>query len=128
MRARSLVFAVALAVFALPSSIGCVSGGRPGPDVYGYRVAAARVDPVVLDRAPRVYYRGAWARFVDGTWYYPTESGWVAFVEVPPELQRQHDAMHTEQPPTQALMPRGPTTQQFPIGGGPVAPPPPRVR
>jgi hypothetical protein len=97
--------------------------------VYGYEVAPAHVDPVVLDRAPRVLFRGGWAHYVDGFWYYQTDNGWVVFINVPPDLLRERDAMNTEQPPTNAPMPRGPISAQGPIGvgGGPLPPPPPAV-
>ena len=68
--------------------LGTLACGRPsprGPDVYGYRVRTADPDPVVVERAPRMYYRGAWAHLVYGEWYYPTETGWVVFEETPPE-------------------------------------------
>jgi hypothetical protein len=126
MRDATWILVLALGI---ATTSGCVSSSRPtAPSVYGYRVATARVDPVTLDRAPRVLFRGGWAHYVDGIWYYQTESGWVAFVDVPAELQRQADTLNTEQPPTNAAVPRGPTTQQWPIGGGPQAPPPPKVR
>lgn len=120
---RWCVLALALGVAACGSSVR-----SSAPAVYGYRVAHTDLDPVVIERAPRVLFRGGWVHWVDGTWYTQTESGWVAFVEVPPELQRQRDAMGAEQPPTNAAVPRGPTTPQLPIGGGPLPPPPPRVR
>jgi hypothetical protein len=115
-------------VFGILGTLAC---GRPsprGPDVYGYRVRAADVDPVVVERAPRTYYRGAWAHLVDGEWHYPTESGWVVFEETPPELARSADSVGTEQTPTNVPSPRGPTINQLPGAGGPLALPPPKVK
>src|SRR5688572_2413953 len=111
--------------------LGTLACGRPsprGPDVYGYRVRSAEVDPVVVERSPRVYYRGAWAHLVDGEWHYPTETGWVVFVETPAELARHNDSVETEQSATDLPSPRGPTINQFPGAGGALALPPPKVR
>lgn len=117
-----------LVAFGIVATLAC---GRPnprGPDVYGYRVEKAEVDPVILERSPRMYYRGAWAHLVDGRWHYPTESGWVVFVDTPPELLRYRDSVETEQAATDVPSPRGPTVHQLPGAGGPLALPPPKVR
>lgn len=115
-----LVLAIGLAA--------CAHTSRRGPDVYGYAVRSSRVDPVVVDRAPRIYWRGAWAYLVDGEWVYPTETGWVVFVEEPPELARHRDSADTEQTATDVPSPRGPTIHRLPGSGGPFAMPPPSVR
>lgn len=86
------------------------------------------MDPLVVERAPRVYFRGAWAHLVDGRWHYPTESGWVVFEETPPELARYNDSVGTEQTPTDMPSPRGPTLSQQSWATGPFALPPPSVR
>ncbi len=82
-----------------------------------------------MERSPRIFYRGAWAHFVDGEWLYPTESGWVVFIETPPELARYADSVETEQGGANIDSPRGPTVYRQPgVSGSPLALPPPRVR
>jgi hypothetical protein len=95
--------------------------------VYGYAVRPAHADPVQIERSPRVYFRGGFAHLVDGQWHYQTESGWMVFVDEPPELVRYRDSVGTEQTPTNGS-PRGPTVLQLPGAGGPLALPPPRVK
>jgi hypothetical protein len=107
MSGKSLFLVLAIGIGACAH--GTSSPARRGPDVYGYAVRSSRVDPVVVDRAPRVYFRGAWAHLVDGQWVYPTENGWVVFVEEPPELARHRDSADTEQTATDVPSPRGPT-------------------
>ncbi len=120
--------AVVVLGFAMHASVeACVSHARPGPDVYGYAVQPATKDRAIIERAPRVYYRGAWAHYVDGHWHYPTTSGWVVFVEEPIELSRQRDAMGTEQSETNMPSPRGPSVHQSPGVSGPLAIPPANV-
>jgi hypothetical protein len=111
-RALSLVLVIGIAACAhtLPQE-------KRGPEVYGYSVRPSSVDPVVADRAPRVYWRGSWARLVDGQWLYPTDRGWVMFTEEPPELQRHRDSIDTEQTATDIPSPRGPTLKQNPTIG-----------
>src|SRR5262245_41543266 len=92
--------AVVVLGFAMHASVdSCVGRARPGPDVYGYAVQPATKDRLTIERAPRVYYRGAWAHYVDGQWHYPTTSGWVVFVEEPIELTLHKDSMGSEQTP-----------------------------
>lgn len=104
----------ALCCAGAPLVGGCVHGGavRTESSMGGYRVAPADPDPEVVNRAPRVLYGGDWAYLVDGKWYTAGDRGWVVFVEEPPELHRQRDAITTEQPPTNALVPRGPEISQ----------------
>lgn len=116
MTGKSLCLVLAIGIAACAHNTA-----RRGPDVYGYAVRSSRVDPVVLDRAPRVYFRGAWAHLVDGQWVYPTDHGWVVFVEEPPELARHRDTVETEQTATDVPSPRGPTVRQ---GPGFAIPPP----
>jgi len=54
--------------------------------VGGYDVVYAEAVPVSIDAYPAVEYRGRLAYLVDGRWYWPTDNGWVVFVEEPPEL------------------------------------------
>jgi hypothetical protein len=88
-RVFSAARAMALAFGAGALLLGCVGTlGAEGYVVSGYPVVRARLVPVELNTYPRVYYRGAYAYLVDGTWYYPTDEGWVIFETEPPELQR----------------------------------------
>lgn len=119
---RAFFLVVAMGIAA------CASSTRSGPDVYGYRVRGSNIDPVIIERAPRVYFRGAWASLVDGQWVYPTETGSVVFVEVPAELARHRDSVDTEQTATDIPSPRGPSIHRMPGSGSPFATPPPRVR
>ena len=119
---RALLLMVAMGI------AGCAGSTRRGPDVYGYRVRGSNIDPVIIDRAPRVYFRGAWASLVDGQWVYPTETGWVVFVEEPAELARCRDTVDTEQTATDIPSPRGPSIYRMPGSGSPFGTPPPRVR
>jgi hypothetical protein len=96
--------------------------------LYGYVVQPADTDPVSITRAPRSYYRGAFAHYLDGQWYYPTATGWVVFVEVPAELARVEDSIGTEQPPLELPGPRGPTVERPPAASGAFSFPPPRLR
>ncbi|MCC6559094.1 MAG: hypothetical protein IT372_39725, partial [Polyangiaceae bacterium] len=48
----------------------------------------ADVAPADLYLYPRYYYNGAYAYFVDGSWYYPHTGGWVVFRSEPAELYR----------------------------------------
>ncbi len=117
-----------LVAFGIAGTLAC---GRPnpvGPDVYGYRVHKVDVDPVEVERAPRIDYRGNWAHRVNGHWYYPTETGWVVFDEVPPELLRYNDSVGTEQAATDPPSPRGPTVYRPLDVSQPLALPPPRVK
>lgn len=125
---RVVMLRKCVVAFCILATFACSRPNPRGPDVYGYRVQQAVEDPVVIERSPRTYYRGAWAHLVDGRWHYPTESGWVIFVDVPPELQRHTDSIDTEQAATDLPSPRGPTIHQLPGAGGPFATPPPRVR
>jgi hypothetical protein len=104
-------------------ALGCANGaGRPPATVQGYAVEETEVDPVAVERAPRVLYGGDWARLVDDRWYYPTAHGWVVFREEPAELRRQRETVATDQPPTSAPMPRGPeATQVSPLFAAPVS-------
>lgn len=68
---------------------GCVGTvGAEGALVYGYPTVYAEVAPADLTVYPRVYYRGAYAYLVEGTWYYPTARGWIVFSQEPVELYR----------------------------------------
>lgn len=42
--------------------------------------------PMAIEAYPRAYYRDRYAYLVDGTWYYPTQDGWVMFLEEPRPL------------------------------------------
>jgi hypothetical protein len=125
MLAKTLMCVVA---FSVAAATACARPSPHGPDVYGYRVKSASADPVVIERAPRVYFRGAFAHLHGGEWYYRTETGWVVFVEAPPELERSRDSVETEQSATELPSPRGPTINQQPGAGGPLALPPPKVQ
>lgn len=105
-----------LLAIAAMAAIACAHTPRGGADVYGYSVRSSNVDPVVVDRAPRVYFRGSWARLVDGQWLYPTDHGWVMFTEEPPELARHRDSIGTEQTAT-IPSPRGPSIKRAPGAG-----------
>lgn len=75
-------------VFAFSTlAVGCTATLQTGtPNVGGYDVVYADAVPVSIDAYPAVEYRGRLAYLVDGRWYWPTDSGWVMFVEEPPEL------------------------------------------
>ncbi|MGZ5971115.1 MAG: hypothetical protein ACXWP4_25770 [Polyangiales bacterium] len=114
--------AIALCLLLFGCASGCASGaGRPPSKVQGYAVEERYVDPVRMERAPRVLYGGEWARLLDGHWYYPTWGGWVIFREEPTELRRERETIGIEQPPTLGEMPRGPeSTQVSPLFAAPV--------
>ncbi|MDI1430816.1 hypothetical protein [Polyangium sorediatum] len=66
---------------------GCTATLSAGtPNVGGYDVAYAEAVPVDVNMYPAVAYRGRLAYLVEGRWYWPTDNGWVVFVEEPPEL------------------------------------------
>ena len=73
-RAASLVVSVALL-----ASVACA------PTVYGYAVDYPDHVPP-LSGAPRVYFHANYAYLIADRWYYPSASGWVVFLEEPPEL------------------------------------------
>lgn len=49
----------------------------------------ASVVPRDIWQYPRVFYGGTYVYLVDGTWYYPTSSGWMVFRREPVELSRE---------------------------------------
>ncbi|MDC0748989.1 hypothetical protein [Polyangium mundeleinium] len=75
---------------------GCVATLSAGtPNVGGYDVAYAEAVPVDVNMYPAVEYRGRLAYLVEGRWYWPTDNGWVVFVEEPPELTRYRTNVQT---------------------------------
>lgn len=54
-------------------------------------VHVERVPPRIYDR-PHVVYRGRNTYLVGDRWYYPSDRGWVYFVEEPRELRRYREA------------------------------------
>jgi hypothetical protein len=80
------ILALGLLVLA---GTGCAATvGAEGAVIYGYPTVYAEIGPADLSVYPRVYYRGAYAYLIDGSWYYPTPRGWVIFREEPMELYR----------------------------------------
>ncbi|MDI1482240.1 hypothetical protein [Polyangium sp. y55x31] len=66
---------------------GCTATLSAGtPNVGGYDVAYAEAVPIDVNRYPAAEYRGRLAYLVEGRWYWPTDSGWVVFLDEPPEL------------------------------------------
>jgi hypothetical protein len=76
---------LALALLAL-GSMGCTATVVSRPRVYGYVVADAGPMPANVATYDYVYYRGAPAYWVDGSWYYQSSGGWVVFVDEPRDL------------------------------------------
>lgn len=78
------------AAAAAPLVVGCVARTR-GEVVYGHPVVEAEYVPARIEYYPRVYYRGSYAYYVDGRWYYPSpraQRGWVVFRDEPRQLRR----------------------------------------
>lgn len=72
--------------FALFVASGCSASVRVQPSVAGYAVAPASQMPLTMDGYPRYFFRGRYAYLIDGQWYYPTNDGWVVFLDVPAPL------------------------------------------
>lgn len=67
---------------------GCVLRTAGQADfVYEYPVVEVTATPVRIERYPRYYYRGDYAYYVDGRWYYRDGGRWVVFRRAPPELE-----------------------------------------
>jgi len=77
-----------LLVFAFSMlAAGCTAMLSAGPpNVGGYAVAYTDAVPIDVNMYPAVEYQGRLAYLVEGRWYWPTDNGWVMFVEEPPEL------------------------------------------
>lgn len=90
-RRPALAAAALLALAGATMTLGCTTTGTVGAGgavVYGYPAIYADVTPYELAGYPRLWYRGSYAYLIDGSWYYPTTTGWVVFREEPPELYR----------------------------------------
>ncbi len=77
-------------------AMGCsatLSTGRPTVD--GHAVAYADAVPVSIDAYPGVEYRGRLAYLIDGRWYWPTDAGWVVFLDEPRELAMYRTRIQT---------------------------------
>ncbi len=72
---------------ALLLAAGC-TGTTSATVAYGYPATYVETVPVDIVYYPRAYYRGHYAYWVDGRWYYPRSGRWVVFREEPHELQR----------------------------------------
>ncbi|MDI3284965.1 hypothetical protein [Polyangium sp. 15x6] len=76
--------------------MGCTATLSAGPpNVGGYDVAYANAVPVDVDTYPAVPYRDRLAYLVEGRWYWPTDNGWVVFLEEPPELANYRTNVQT---------------------------------
>jgi hypothetical protein len=60
----------------------------PRLEIGGYIVDRAPRVPADVRRRPSAPFRGSYAYYVDGRWYYPSSQGWVVFREEPRELAR----------------------------------------
>ena len=88
------IFAPVIALSMLAA--GCTATLSTGtPNVGGYDVAYAEAVPVDVNMYPAVEYRGRLAYLVEGRWYWPTDNGWVVFVDEPPELTRYRTHVQT---------------------------------
>jgi hypothetical protein len=98
---RSRIGTLAGLILLLATSwvaVGCVAEAGV---VYGYPVVEASYVPARIEYYPRVYYRGGYAYYVDGYWYYPSAAasrGWVVFRDEPHELRRYRVEERWEQP------------------------------
>ncbi len=96
-RARWLWILVALSVVGVT---GCTATLRTMPNIGGYTVAAVDGVPYALDEYPRYYYGDRYAYLIDGSWYYPTNRGWVMFMEEPRPLAQYRMRLQTAPPAT----------------------------
>ena len=99
---------------------GCSASLGLRPTVGGYAVTATDSVPVAIDGYPRALYRDRYAYLVDGRWYYPTNNGWVVFLEEPTPLEQYRMRVQMAPPAT-----RSPDVY---YGYPPDQPPPPRPR
>jgi hypothetical protein len=112
---RHGVLAIAL-IGSLAMISGCYGYGTYGAGVpvgaevdLGVPVVQAGVVPTDIYTYPRVYYRGSYAYFVDGRWYYPMpRRGWVIMREEPRELARYRSTYIRRPAPGYAFPPRRP--------------------
>lgn len=109
--AKARVFGgkVALALVALVALFGlpaCEATFTPQPVTLAYArtVVPAQVVPYDIYAYPHVYFGDTWVYLVDGTWYFPTDEGWMMYREEPRELGRYRTQMQRSpgyyEPPT----------------------------
>lgn len=94
-RSWQLWLTLILAIFAMTA---CSASVGLRPSVAGYAVAPVNNVPGSIQAYPRYYYRDRYAYLVDGQWYYPTNDGWVVFLDVPAPLA-QYRAQVQSAPP-----------------------------
>jgi hypothetical protein len=101
--------ATILALACALGAAGCSATFTPEPLVTYY--AGGTLGPVAevppdIWAYPRVYYEGSWAYLVNGSWYVPTQRGWMTYREEPRELSRQRTRIYAA--PRAAPLPRTP--------------------
>jgi hypothetical protein len=72
------------------------------PTVAGYAVEPVDAVPVAVDGYPRMIYNDQYAYLVGGRWYYPTNDGWVVFVDEPRPLAQYRSRWQSAPPATRA--------------------------
>jgi hypothetical protein len=92
--------------------VAACAAAAPPHSIDGHAVVAVDAAPVEIERYPRARWHGRWAYLVDGAWWYPTDTGWVIFRDVPAELRTEHPSVSSG--PAGAAIP-----MQGPYGGGP---------
>jgi len=92
---------VVMAIFIFAAT-GCSGMLGVRPSVAGYAVAPVNTMPVALDGYPRYYYNNRYTYLIDGQWYYPTNDGWVVFMEEPRTLSQYRTRLQTAPPATRA--------------------------
>lgn len=82
---------------------GCSASWRMQPTVAGYAVTPVDDVPIaVMEGYPRTLYQGRYAYLIDGQWYYPTNDGWVVFLDVPMPLAEYRARLQSAPPATRA--------------------------
>ncbi len=92
----------AILAISILTATGCSASVRVRPTVAGYAVAPIDTVPVAIGGYPRTIYRDQYAYLVDGRWYYPTNDGWVVFLEEPQPLEQYRLRVQSAPPATRS--------------------------
>ena len=86
------VWGIAGAILCAAAAAGCTAEVRPRPVYVTGGVATTDVEyvdaPVDVYTSPQVYYEGSTHYYVNGSWYRPSERGWVRYRQPPAGLTR----------------------------------------
>ena len=87
-----------LLALSVVGGTGCTATLRTTPNIGGYAVTPVDGMPYALEEYPRFYYGDRYAYLIDQSWYYPTNRGWVVFVEEPRPLLQYRMRLQTAPP------------------------------